>query len=716
MMTKDFVLEIGVENLPASYIAPAFEQLRADAAAMFGELRLETGRVRATGTPRRLVLFVDELADRQTASVETVTGPPVERAFDENGKPTRAAEGFARSLGVDVDKLDHVKKDKGEFLGLERRLPRRPASTLLSERLPGLIGGLRFPKTMKWEASGARFARPVRWIVALYGDKVVKFRFADVTSGNMTFARPWMRGESAVVGNASNYLPAMKKLRVIVEHDARRDRIYSLAGKAAARESLRLVGDEDLLTEISFMTEDPRVLLGSYETSYLELPAEVVTTAMRSHQRYFALDDGKRLVSRFITFTDGPVKGPAEVRHGNEKVLRARLEDAKFYWDEDLRRGIDGLADELDRIVFVEGLGTLGEKHRRMEKLALQFNGSFRSPASTAEVSRACRLAKADVASEMVKDGKEFTKLQGLIGAHYAAKSGEAKTVVEAIREHYAPRTAKDPVPPSTVARIVGVADRVDTIVGCFLVGLVPSGSQDPYALRRQANGLIRILENEPGVALDALIDASLVLYRETVDLDAEKARAGLVEFLRARSETFLRDRGIDYDVANAVIAVAWTRPSVALSQAEAIAGLRGDAVFERLVTGVKRVGNILDDRHRQFGMPWAQIKSAVRGHTFGGNLKFDGALFTDNAEKALEDAVRRHLDKIAEFESQQDFSGVLRVLSSLADPIDAYFDAVLVNAKDATIRQNRHAFLAVVFSVFARYADFSCIVERADA
>jgi glycyl-tRNA synthetase beta chain len=715
---SDFLLEIGVENLPASYVDPAAAQLQGDMEALCADARIDHGDIYVTSTPRRLVVIVSDMAERQSAAEDLVTGPPVSRAFDENGKPTKAAEGFARSQGVKPSALEHVTTDKGEYLGVRRRLPRRKTTAVLRDSLPEMVAGLRFPKTMKWEASGARFARPVRWIVALYGSAVVRFRFADVTSGNRTWRRPWIRGESAVVRSAGTWHKTMIRLGVVFDRDERCRRLVELAGRAAKKEGLRLVEDEALVEELTQMCEDPRVIVGSFDDRYLALPPEVVTTAMRSHQRYIALRRSRgRLAPRFITFTDGRVSSPSTVRRGNEKVLHARLEDASFYWREDVTRGVDGLAAELDRIVFIEGLGSIGDKARRMERIAVDVNARLRSIESAPEphVRRAAQIAKADLASEMIKDGKEFTKLQGVIGAYYAKECGEEAAVSDAVREHYMPRTPGERCPQSPVGVALGVADRMDTICGCFLAGLKPTGSQDPYALRRGANGILRMVDKEPRVTLDTLVSIGVEGYRDVdgIDDDAIKtAQVEVGEFMRARVAAYLKEGGAEYDAADAVIAVSWMRPGVALAHARDIAKHRGDERFERLITGVKRVGNILSPGHRRLGAEWSVIRAAFDGSA-SSELGFSPGRFEDDAEGALADAVREALPGLESAQRDGDFPGALDGLSALADPIDRYFDAVLVNAEDAEIRANRHRFLACVYAVFGRFADFSHIVER---
>lgn len=714
---SDFVLEIGAENIPASYIPPAFAQLESDAAALFARQRLVYKKIYTTGTPRRLVLVVTDLAAKQSEGEDVITGPPVSRAFGEDGKPTPAAEGFARAQGTTVDKLERIASPKGELLGVRKKLPRLAAAAVLRDELPALVTGLKFPKTMKWEASGTRFARPLRWMVALYGKEVVRFRVADVESGRVTWARPWMRGESAMVADASRYLATVKKLGIILDHNDRARKIRTQAERAAAARSWKLVDDADLITELSFMSEDPRLLMGSFDTRYLDLPPEVIVVAMKSHQRYLAATDKKgRLVPQFFTFTDGPVLGAEEVVRGNERVLRARLEDAEFYWHEDLKRGISGLAAELNRITFIEGLGSLGDKwHRVLDGMRsvnaqLPLNGNLDETTLT----RVAQLAKADLASTMIRDGKEFTALQGVIGSHYARACGEADEVATAIGEQYLPRAANDPLPSTLPGQVLALADRIDTLAGCYLAGLKPTGSQDPYALRRGGNGAVR-LAAELGVSLERLIDIAGKAYAPVLGADdlyerwtTRRTGAEVIEFMRGRVETFLKEAGIPYDVADAVLAVAWDRPRVAMGRAQDLVRLRGDARFERLVTGVKRVGNILPKERRRTGAEWNEVKTLLAEPS-----TFTAARFQDPAEHALLGALQATVQEIDTARDTRPFAQLLTALSGLAAPIDAYFDKVLVNSEDAAVRDNRLAFLAATYSLFGRFADFQKLVEN---
>ena len=721
---KDLLVEIGCENLPPDAIKPAFEDLKKRAARRLDELRLAYRDIYTTGSPRRIVLIVCGLAARQASKTETVTGPPESKAFDDKGNLSKAGAGFARSRGIDPKKLKTVQTDKGAFLGFTHRLKTQPTPTILKELVPELIGGLKFPKMMRWEPTGHRFARPIRWIVCLFGETVVRFDVAGVRSGNVSYTVPWIRREAIRVGSAELYVKALRKAGVEIDHAKRNQAIKAAVERAAKKAGLVPVRDEALFAELTFMLETPKVLMGEFDRGYLKLPAEVVVTAMKAHQRYVAFKDKKgRLVPRFLTFTEGKVGSPVTVRHGNEKVLKARLEDALFYWHEDLKNGMNGLAEKLGAIVFIEGLGSLKDKSDRVRELCLLINGMMTPDKQTdaAKITRAAAIAKADLASEMIKDGKEFTLLQGLIGSHYGREGGEDGDVVTGLGEQYLPRSPSDPLPSSVLGTLLSLADRIDTITGCFIADLTPTGSQDPYALRRQANGLLRMIEQNPGVSIEVLIDAAVGAYADAGFLGAVGKDAGAIGdalggFFRRRVETYLREGGVDYDIAAAVTAVVWPLPGVAQRRARVIQDLRGDGPFELLITGAKRVGNILDDGHKIFGLGWEALHEAfLGGGRLSADVHIDPARFVDDAEKALYQRIGKVLPRLEASSRDLDEVAILKTLSELGPTIDNYFDEVLVNSPDAELRSLRHQFLASVFAMFAKYADLSHIVEQGE-
>ena len=530
---------------------------------------------------------------------------------------------------------------------------------------------------------------------------------------------PWIRRDRIRVRGASHYLAQLQKAGVVLDHEARLRKIQRLSTQAATRAGLELIEDTSLFTELAFMLEDPRPLVGGFDEAYLELPSEVVVTAMKAHQRYLALRKKRgRLVARFITFTEGKVGSPAEVRKGNEKVLKARLEDALFYWREDVKTGIDGLADKLRSIVFIEGLGSLGDKSERLQKLGLYLIRTTELGRGLSEqtVARAARLAKADLASEMIKDGKEFTLLQGAIGSRYADQAREATEITTALREHYMPRNPSDPVPSSALGAVLGIADRIDTITGCFLAGLTPTGSQDPYALRRLANGLIRIAQDKPDLSIMELLREAIAAFdRQNLGGGAaDEVRARLSKFFQNRLETFLKEQGIAYDVVGAVSAVAWASPALALERARAMEDARGNEDFELLITGAKRVGNILQQPHKIRGTDWAALEDAfLESGALSEDLRFDPGRFEDGAEEALYNEIRKAIPRMIQYDTRADAASIFRTLAGLGPVIDRYFDRVLVNCPDPALRTNRHHFLATVYALFSKYADFSYIVEE---
>ena len=729
---KDVLFEIGCENLPPASVRPAFEQLKNDTAARLEGLRLHYESIYTSGAPRRLVLIVRGVAPVQAAKTEVVTGPPVSKAYDEKGEPTLTASGFARSHGVGVEDLEKIKTERGEYVGFTKELTCEKTAGLLKRVLPELAAGLKFPNVMRWEKTGTRFARPIRWIVCLYGETVIPIEIAGVKSGNATFIQPWLKPGRITVKGADHYLRALRSAGLLVDHEERRSAIESLARKTADKHGVEVIEDAALIEELTFMLESPHVLAGEFDKKYLGLPPEVVATAMKAHQRYVALRaKGKKLVPMFLTFTEGEVGSPHVVRRGNERVLRARLEDALFYWHEDLKTGIDGLSRKLESIVFIEGVGTLKDKAERLGTLGRLVGDMLPSGENPSGdlVERGALLAKADLASEMVKDGKEFTLLEGLIGSHYADQANEQKEIVTALGEHYLPRSPGDPLPKSPLGIVLGIADRVDTVSACFLAGFIPSGSQDPYALRRQAMGLVRILEHTPTVAIKPLIQASVDAYVRMGlggKRDPAEAVSQIEDFFRGRTETFLRDKGIAHDVVSAVSAVSWSTPGLALRRARAIQHLRGNRAFELLITGVKRVGNILSRNMKTYGAGWDVLEEAWLGsealtpraadpgqRTARGHFHFDPSLFEDEAEKLLCEEIGKAIPRMIESDSEGDFGSILTILSGLGPAIDHYFERVLVNCPDPALKANRHQFLAAAFGLFSRYADFSRIVEE---
>lgn len=697
-MPETLLLEIGCEELPAGFIDPALQDLARAASEGLDEARLAHGAIRTLGTPRRLALLVEELADRQEDRVREVLGPAARVAFDASGKPTPAAQGFARSAGVAVDALEKVTSPKGEYLMARVHDAGKGAAEVLPGLLAGWIQGLRFPKTMHWDGA-ARFARPVRWIVALRGESVIPLELFGVTSGRRTRGHRTLAPDWVDVARPSGYVETLREAGVLVDPSVRRAAIRSELQTAATKLGGTAVEDPELTDEVGNLVEWPEAVTGSFDPRYLGLPRPVVVTAMRAHQRYFAVEgkDGA-LLPNFVMIRSGRGAGAEEIRRGTEAVLKARLEDARFYWENDLKRGLEGKLPELKGIVWNERLGTVHDRAERMV-LTVEDLATRLAPGSKEHAKRAALLAKADLASEMVRSGKEFASLQGIVGAEYAAVSGEPEPVVQAIREHYKPEGPSDPIPGTPEGRLVSLADKLEAVAGGLRAGLEVSGSQDPYGLRRAGNGIVRILV-ESGWRLDVLDAARR--------LDAIFDRAGIKPGAAGRFEEFwgqrvasaLGDYGIPAETSAAVIAVRPGDPVDLLARARAVEEIRKSPDFEGLMIGYRRAANILRSAPPE-DVPAQGTPLAERAEAFGDRAEGDLHLETKMARQAVETYLQG---------SQPNYGAVLRHLLGLRPSIDRFFDAVMVMVDDPATRTRRLGLLEAVRQTFLRIADFSLL------
>ncbi len=697
-MPESLLLEIGCEELPAAFLPPALLELEQIARAGLTEARLSFDALRASGTPRRLSLIVEGLADRQEDRQRELTGPAVRVAFDAEGRPTNAALGFAKGAGIPVEKLERVTMPKGEYL-LARVLDSgKAAAEVLPELLSSWTQGLHFPKTMHWNGP-ARFARPVRWIVGLHGSTVIPFEAFGVASGKKSRGHRTIAPEWFEVGKPSAYAGALRDRGVLVDPQARRDAIAAELARAVAPMGGTAVEDPELIEEVANLVEWPEAVEGSFDKKYLMLPRAVVVTAMRAHQRYFAVQsrDGS-LLPNFVMIRSGRGGGAEQIRRGTELVLRARLEDARFYWENDLKGGLDAKIPGLKGIVWHEKLGTIFDRVQRIAQIAEELARSLAPPAR-ATVARAAQLCKADLASEMVRSGKEFASLQGIIGAEYAAAAGEPAGVVQAIRDHYLPEGPSDPIPTTIEGRILSLADKMEAIVGGLRAGLTVTGSQDPYGLRRAGNGIVRILL-EAGWRLDVLEAAGR--------LDGVYDRAGvpkpdpspLPEFWGQRVESALGDRGVPYDTAAGVVAVRPGDPLDLFDRARAIGAIRQSNDFEGLMVGYKRAANILRSA------PPADVVTpgqplAERAEAFTDKAEADLHLETKMARQAVETYLQT---------PRPDYPAILGHLLGLRPSIDRFFEAVMVMVDDPAVRRRRLGLLQAVCQTFLRIADFSAL------
>jgi len=697
-VAETLLLEIGCEEIPAGFIAPALLELEALARDGLANARLAHGAVRTLGTPRRLTLIVESLADRQEDRVKEMTGPAVRVAFDAQGQPTQAAKGFAKSAGIPVESLERVTTPKGEYLLARVNETGAPAAEVLPARLASWIASLHFPKTMHWSGPG-RFARPVRWIVALLGERALPVEAFGVVSGRRTRGHRVLAPGWLDVPSPAAYATSLEGAGVIVDPEARRTRIREELAKSAARLQGRAVEDEELVDEVANLVEWPEAVVGSFEARYLELPRPVIVASMRAHQRYFAVErpDGA-LLPNFVMIRSGRGPGAEEIRRGTEIVLRARLEDARFYWVNDLKGGLEGKLPVLKGIVVHERLGTV---HDRTERLVVLVEDLARklAPKSLAAAARAARLCKADLASEMVRSGKEFASLQGIIGGEYAAASGEPADVAEAIREHYRPEGPSDPIPKSPEGKLVALADKIEATAGGLRAGLEVSGSQDPFGLRRAGNGIVRILV-ESGWRLDVLDAAHFMdgIYDKAGIPPGDPDR--FAEFWKQRVASALEVYGISSETTGAVLAVRPGDPIDVLARARAIEEIRKSPDFEGLMIGYRRTANIL--RSAPPGdVPAPGQPLAERAEAFGERAEADLHLETKMARQAVETYLKGALP---------DYVAVLRHLLGLRPSIDRFFDAVMVMVDDPVARKRRLGLLEAVRQTFLRIADFSLL------
>lgn len=691
-MKADLLIEIGTEEIPAGYVTRALEAFAREVTASLGELRLGFGAAESFATPRRLALIVSDVDGMQADSEREVTGPPRRVAYDEKGKPTKAATGFARTNGVSVEELRVVETGKGEYVAATVHEEGLPLERVLAEKLPACVAAIPFPKTMRWEPGGFLFARPIRWLVVLHGEKVVDVEIAGVRSGRESRGHRILHPEPITVPNPARYEKLLRDAFVIASPQDRKMIIDEEIRRVAAEAGGELLPDPGLVDQVCFLVEYPHAICGSFDERYLALPDRVVITAMRSHQRYFSVTDGKgNLAARFVTVANGTSANEKDVRAGNERVLAARLADAEFYWNEDRSISPADRTELLDRLLWQKGMGSMLDKTRRIEKLAGRIAGIC-APGEAETTVRAAHLAKADLTTEMIRDGKEFTALQGYMGMEYARQAGEPEAVCRAIYDQYLPRFSGDDLPESPAGSFLSLADRIDTILGCVAMGQMPTGSQDPYALRRHARAVLRILaEGSAAVPLGELLDMGLEAYGSKLD-DPEQVRAASVEFLEGRMRNLLTERGYPYDVVDAVLASGLEDPADVERRVVAIRDFRELDEFASLVFGFKRVVNILK-------------KATDRGGSV------DEGLFRHDEEKALFAAVGAMRGPFSEALGGNDYRGAMELLIGLRGAIDAFFDGVLVMDEDDAVRANRIALLESVAQLFGELADLSKVV-----
>jgi glycyl-tRNA synthetase beta chain len=689
---KSLLLEIGTEEIPAGYIEPALQSLSSTLLQKMTDIRVEYGRTRVFGTPRRLAVEVQDVADKQKSLTSEVMGPPEKVGFDDNGKPTTAAIKFAEKVGVSVNALKVKETEKGRYVCArvsERGLATR---TLLKTILPEVILSTPFPKTMKWAELNIFFARPIHYIVALLGDQIISFELGDTKSGRYSFGHYFMQPGKVRITSPEDYVQTLKDAHVVIDFEERRKRVEDEINRAAKGVGGRILPDEELIDINKNLVEYPIATAGQFDNAFLEIPAEILITAMRHHQKYFAVvDDGGNLMSSFIAVNNTRTKDMNLVTTGHERVLRARLSDAQFFFKSDVQESMDDWVERLKGVLFQAKLGSMYEKVQRVQKIAAYLaDVSGQKPAVKKQVMRAAWLCKADLVSQVVN---EFPNLQGVMGRIYALLKKEPKAVAAAIEEHYRPTYSGGPLPETVPGSLLGIADKIDAICGFFSVGLVPTGASDPYALRRQGIGIIQIM-NDRGFSfsLKKLIEQTLSIYGINGANKIKEIAGPIYTFIQNRMTYQLVEEGFSKDVIAAVAdADADNVPNV-WNRVRAIQDLKTAADFEPLAVAFKRVVNII----KKADLP--------------ARKNVDEKLFEHESEKALYSAYKDLEGKVSGHLCKGRFDQAFREIAKLRGPVDAFFDGVMVMSKEKKIRNNRLSLLGMISDLFGQFADFSKI------
>jgi len=683
---KELLLEIGTEEIPAGFIPQALIDLENLARRELESNRIDFGRMKTFGTPRRLVLFVESLPEKQRNEEIKKIGPSKQAAFDKKGNPTQAAIGFAKSQSVEVESLKVIQTEKGEYVCAVKQEPGKPTKEILSSLLPKWILSIPFQKSMRWADVSIRFARPIHWILALLGGEVIPFQVGNLQSGKVTYGHRFMQPGAIQVKDFDSYIQKTKEAFVIVDPNERKEMIKKGMVRESASVSGKPLWDDSLLDEVNFLIEYPVIYSGSFEPSFLSLPQEIIIHTMKEHQRYFPVVDNQgRLLPHFLFVSNIRPKDWKGVVRGNERVLRARLSDASYFFQEDLKISLEKRLEQLKRVVYQAKLGTSYEKVMRFKELA-SFLVERIDPTLHGPVERASLLCKTDLVTGMVG---EFPKLQGIVGREYARISGESPEVAEAIYEHYLPTFAGDRLPSSPVGDIVSIADKMDTIVGSFGIGLVPTGTADPFGLRRQALGIIRIIvEKKYPISMEELVEESQRLLKEKMERPLKEVKEEVLEFFRIRYQNYLLEKGYPFDVIEAVISVSFDRLLDVQERIDCLRSARKVKDFDSVVIGFKRAMNIL------------------RGSPYG--ERTDSRLFKEPPEKDLYQAFLKAKERIEHYLSQRDYQSALQEMTQMKKPIDDFFDGVMVMVEEEAIRNNRLALLREIGQLFLKIADFS--------
>ncbi len=678
-----FLFELGTEEIPADMIAPGQEQLTAGLERVLRDGKVAFASLRGYNSPRRLAVIVEWLPERQPDREELALGPPRSIALDGSGAPTQAGEGFARKMGVEAAELEVVETERGAYVGFRRRIPGKPVDQLLREELPQVIGGVSWPRNMYWRESRFRYIRPLRWFVALWNSTPLEFEFEGVVAGRTSRGHRFLGESSVSIGEPGEYVSALRDNFVLVDLRERTGKIAAEMERAVP-DGLRISPDPGLLQLVAYLNEYPSVLAGSFDPRFLEIPQEVLITVMRLHQKYFALVDGDgNLQPGFLTVINTAGDATGKIRQGHERVLKARLEDAAFFWRSDQEKRLKDRIESLDKVLFQKDLGSYLEKTKRIQAICARLGGG-------PDLQEAAALCKTDLTTEMVF---EMTELQGVMGGLYARREGYPEAVWRAIYEHYKPQSLEEESPSSRNGALLSLSDKLDTLVGCFGIGIVPSGSSDPFALRRQAQGLVRVLlDHGLDFRLPELVE--IAMENHNFARPAAEIRAETLDFLDQRIRHIWHEKGISYDVVNAVAAVGLDPVADGFARAEALMKIKEDPDFEALAIAFKRIRNILGKQSQPDGVACAEDME-------------------DESEKALFREFRALKPEIETGLDRSDYFGALKRMATLRAAVDRFFDDVMVLCEDRRLRLNRLRLLGEISTLFLRVADISEIVKR---
>jgi glycyl-tRNA synthetase beta chain len=688
-MQNELLLEIGSEEIPAGFIGPALKNMKNSMAEKLAELELEYESIRTAATPRRLTICVNGLVSQQPDREEEFLGPAKKAAFDQDNKPTKAAVGFARSKGAVVEDLQVVDTPKGEYVMLLRQRKGQKTESLLPLFLKDIVVGLPFPKSMRWGEGGTSFARPIHWLVALYGGQIVDFRVGDIKSGATTRGHRFMAPGVIEVKDFAQYVDVLRQNNVLVDIAERRQAVIVEIRKAASErsgfEGARILEDEGLIDTVSNLVEYPHGVCGKFETRFLELPDDVLITSMREHQKYFCVTDTSgRLLANFVAVNNTRVLDENLAAEGHQRVLRARLEDALFFFKDDRKRKLEDRVKDLSGIIFQSKLGTMLEKTERVTKLAGILAQKL-APEYSAKAERAATLAKADLLTAMVN---EFPSLQGVMGRDYASLDEEVPEVATAILEHYLPVRAGGNLPTEIPGALVGIADRLDTVSGCFGIGQVPTGTTDPFGLRRLVLGLLHIIESQDfSLSLPEAVEAALQLYDKKLTEDRKITLGKILDFIKGRFVNDLIGKGIPGSAVEAVTSVAFDDIVDCRGRIDALAAIRNQSAFTVLAAAFKRVMNI------------------IKGHN-PTDIKVE--LLHESAERNLYEAFEDVQNKTRPLLEAKEYSKALDVILQMKEPVDVFFDEVMVMSEDETLKQNRLNLLSAISGLFLQVGDFS--------